>query len=60
MKSKGLKVFLWLICSVLFSLLPIAINYIDGRANGRPPGWIDLLAGGEYCASFAAPGVRYC
>jgi hypothetical protein len=47
MKSKGLKTFLWLTCSVLFALLPVAVSYINGRANGRPPGWIDLLAGGE-------------
>jgi MFS family permease len=42
-----LKIFLWLTCSVLFALLPVAVNYINGRANGRPPGGIDLLSGGE-------------
>jgi hypothetical protein len=46
-QSKGLRILLWMTCSVLFALLPIAINYINGRANRRPPGWVGLLAGGE-------------
>jgi hypothetical protein len=46
-KSKGFKISLWFTCSVIVALLPIGINYLNGRVNGRPPGWVELLAGGE-------------
>ena len=54
MTSKGQKIFLWLGCSVLCALLPILINYNNGRVNGEPPHWIDLLAGGELLLISAA------
>jgi hypothetical protein len=44
--SKPLKLFLWLF-GILFALLPIAAVYVNGRIDGNPPGWIDLLSGGE-------------
>jgi hypothetical protein len=35
-------------------MLPIAINYINGRVKGKPPGRIELLAGGELLLISAA------
>jgi hypothetical protein len=59
-KSKGLKIFLWFTCSIVFALLPLAINYINGRVDGKAPGWVDLLASGELfliAAAVAADAV---
>jgi hypothetical protein len=59
-KSKGLKIFLWFTCSVVFALLPLVISYINGRVDGKPPGWVDLLASGELfliAAAVAADAV---
>jgi len=44
--SKQLKVWLWLF-GVVFALLPIGANYVNGSLDHNAPGWIDLLAGGE-------------
>ena len=41
-------------------MLPIGINYLNGRVNRKPPGWIELLAGGELlliAAAVAADGM---
>jgi hypothetical protein len=46
-KAKGLRIFLWFAFSVVCALFPLAVSYINGRANGKPPGWLQLLAGGE-------------
>jgi hypothetical protein len=44
--SKQIKIFLWLF-GVVFALLPIGASYVNGRLDDNPPGWVDLLAGGE-------------
>jgi membrane protease YdiL (CAAX protease family) len=46
-KSQGEKIFLWFVFSIVLALLPIAVNYINGRLNGKPPEWSRLLVGGE-------------
>jgi uncharacterized membrane protein YbhN (UPF0104 family) len=46
---------------VIFALLLLGLTYINGRLDQRPPGWIDLLAGGELfliSAAVAADAVR--
>jgi hypothetical protein len=45
--SKASRTVLWLFCSIFIALLPIGTSYINGRAGGKPPGWVELLAGGE-------------
>jgi len=57
---KGLKLLLWLSISVGFALLPLGANYINGRSSGKPPGLVDLLAGGELfviSAALTADGI---
>jgi membrane protease YdiL (CAAX protease family) len=46
-KSKGEKIFLWFVFSIGLALLPIAVSYINGRLNGKPPAWPTLIAGGD-------------
>ena len=45
--SKQLKVWLWLF-GVVFALLPIGANYVNGSLGHNAPGWIDLLAAESY------------
>jgi hypothetical protein len=46
-KSKGFKIALWFACSVVVAMTPLGVNWLNGRVNGKPPGWVELLAGGE-------------
>jgi hypothetical protein len=45
--SKGLKVFLWMAFGVVFALLPIGINYINGRVGGAHQDFVTLTKAGE-------------
>jgi hypothetical protein len=51
--QKSWKALLWA-AGIAFSLLPIAFTYLNGRLDGRPPEWKDLLAGGELLLISAA------
>jgi hypothetical protein len=51
--QKPWKTLLWL-AGVAFSLLPIALTYLNGRLDGKPPDWTDLLASGELLLISAA------
>ncbi len=54
MKSqKSWKALLWF-AGIAFSLLPIAFTYLNGRLEGKPPAWTDLLSGGELLLISAA------
>jgi hypothetical protein len=52
--TTGTNLFLWLAGSTLFALSPLAANYMTGLVRGRPPGWLELISGGELCIISAA------
>jgi hypothetical protein len=51
--GKSWKTLLW-VAGIAFSLLPIAFTYLNGRLDGAPPHWTELLAGGELLLISAA------